>query len=108
MVGAPFDGRVVGLKISAGAFAVGVILGGLRIGGGDFFIPRYDSLMGLLIGTGSWYRDGGMAFNRRQAQLVCWLANGTCAFYDDRSRPAPRHRTRRHLGSVRRHRARGG
>jgi hypothetical protein len=52
MVGAPFDGRVVGLNISAGAFAVGVILGGLRIGGGDFFIPRYDSLMGLLIVLG--------------------------------------------------------
>jgi hypothetical protein len=53
MVGAPFDSRVAGLNIAAGAFAVGVILGGLYgLAAVIFFIPRYDSLMGLLIVLG--------------------------------------------------------
>ena len=77
---------------------VGVILGGLYgLLAVVFFIPQYRFTDGAADRARSWHRDGGMAFNWTEAQLVCRLANGTGAVDDHRTEAAPRHRTRRHL-----------
>ena len=71
---------------------VGVILGGLYgLVATVFLIPRFDSLMGLLIVLGLGGRNGRVAFHRHRAYRICRMANGNRNIHDNSSEAASRY-----------------